>query len=246
MRIALLNIFVDNLTMSEAIDSINALIKNQDRSYVVTPNLDHIVIIEKDPEFKTIYDNASLILADGKPLLWLSKIFGTPIKEKVSGSDLFPELCDLAARENYRVFILGAEEGVADTAAAVLVQKYPNLQIAGTYSPPIGFEKNAIEVHRIVSMINDARSDILGVALGSPKGEKFIYQVKDELNVRLSISIGATIDFIAGKVKRAPAWVSNAGLEWLFRIFQDPKRLFKRYWMDAISIIPIIKKYRKV
>ena len=245
MRMRFLNTHVDNVTMEEAIQEIDRLIQADKHSYVVTPNMDHIVLMEKDPLFKEIYDNADLILTDGKPLLWIAKRQGTPIKEKVSGSDLFPKMCELAAKKGYSIFILGAAEGVADKAAANLVKKYPGLKIAGTYSPPIGFEKDASEVDGIIERINNANTDILAVALGSPKGEKFIYKIHKDIIAALSISIGATIDFEAGNVKRAPKWMSNVGLEWLYRITQDPRRLIKRYWNDAISIVPIIRKYGK-
>ena len=229
--------------MEEAIQEIDRLIQEDKHSYVVTPNMDHIVLMEKDMLFKEIYDNADLILTDGKPLLWIAKRQGTPIKEKVSGSDLFPQMCDLAAKKGYSIYILGAAEGVADKASQNLMNKYPGLKIAGTYSPPIGFEKDASEVDGIIEKINNAKTDILAVALGSPKGEKFIYRIRKEIAASLSISIGATIDFEAGNVKRAPKWMSDVGLEWLFRITQDPGRLIKRYWNDAIEILPIIRKY---
>ena len=245
MRIDFLNTHVDNLTMNEAIQEIDSLIQEGNHSYVVTPNMDHIVLMEKDKLFKEIYDNANLVLTDGKPLLWIAKRQGTPIKEKVSGSDLFPKMCKLAAKRGYRIYILGAAEGVAYRAAEVLKRRYDGLQIAGTYSPPIGFEKNTLEVKRIINNINQAQTDILAVALGSPKGEKFIYSIKDSICASLSISIGATVDFVAGNVKRAPKWMSNVGLEWLYRITQDPKRMIKRYWNDAVSIVPIMKKYGK-
>ncbi len=244
MRMKFLNTNVDNLTMDEAIQEIDRLVQKNMHSYVVTPNMDHIVLLEKDSEFKEVYDNASLILTDGKPLLWIAKMKGTPIKEKVSGSDLFPKMCKLASEKGYRIFILGAAEGIAAKAEQNLKDKYPGLQISGTYSPPFGFEKDKNEVNKILDMVNNAKTDILAVALGSPKGEKFLFHIRERLDAALSISIGATIDFEAGNVKRAPKWMANHGLEWLFRITQDPKRLFKRYWKDAISIIPIIRKYK--
>lgn len=243
-RIKFLNTHIDNLTMNEAISEIDRLIQLNDCKYVVTPNLDHIVLIESDKEFAEIYQKADLVVADGKPLLWISKYLKNPIKEKISGSDLFPRMCDLAAKRGYSIFILGAAEGVADKAARNLVEKNPGLQITGTYSPPIGFEKNKEELEYIQQIITKANPDILAVSLGSPKGEKFIYRHLKCYGVPLGISIGATIDFEAGNVKRAPKWMSNHGLEWLFRIIQDPKRLIKRYWNDLIKIFPIIKKYK--
>lgn len=243
-RMRFLNTYVDNVTMNEALQIIDNLIIKKDCSYAVTPNMDHIVIIESDKEFEEIYEKADLIVTDGKPLIWISKMINKPIKEKISGSDLFPKMCKLAAEKGYSIFILGAAEGVADKAAENLCKKNPTLEIAGTYSPPIGFERSEEELTKIENLIKKSKPDILAVSLGSPKGEKFIYKHLHEYNIPLSISIGATIDFEAGNVKRAPRWMAENGLEWMFRITQDPARLIKRYWNDAIKIIPIIKKYR--
>ena len=243
-RIDFLNIKLDNLTMDETIQRIDDLIHECNPSYVVTPNLDHIVTLEKDVEFKELYDNANLIVADGKPLIWISKFLKNPIKEKISGSDLFPKICELAVQRKYTIFIIGAAEGIADKAARNLEKKYPGIKFIGTYSPSYEFEQNQNELKKMKNLVLEAKPDILAIALGSPKGEKFIYKHLLEYNVPLSISIGATIDFEAGNIKRAPKWMSNMGLEWLFRITQDPKRLIKRYWKDAISILPIIKKYK--
>ncbi len=245
MRIQFLNTKIDNLTMKEAVDAIKELVIKNDHSYVVTPNLDHIVLIEKDKEFRRAYKKADLILADGKPLIWISKWLKRPIKEKVSGSDLFPQVCKMAAENGFSIFILGAMEGVAQKAAQKLKKTYPGLMVVGYYSPPHGFENNEDEINNIVDMINKSNADILAVALGAPKGEKFIYQVRNRISVSVSMQIGATIDFIAGRIKRAPKWMSNHGLEWLYRIFQDPKRMFKRYVRDAWEIIPIIIRYSR-
>lgn len=243
-RIEFLNTHIDNLTMKEALDITEQLIVKHECSYVVTPNLDHIVTLESDQEFAEVYSNADLILADGKPLIWISKLLKKPIREKISGSDFFPYMCEMCANKGYSIFILGAAKGVAEKAAENLCGKYPGLRIIGTYSPPLGFEKNDNELKKIKQLITKEKPDVLAVSLGSPKGEKFIYRHLKEYGVSLGISIGATIDFEAGNIKRAPKWMANNGLEWLFRITQDPKRLVKRYWNDATKIIPIIWRYK--
>ena len=240
-----MNIFVDNLTMEEAVHEIDVLIKTEKRSYVVTPNVDHIVRLENDIEFKKVYDHASLVLTDGMPLVWYSRMGGTPIKEKVSGSDLFPAVCKMASYKHYSMFFLGAAEGVAAKAAQVVMTDYPGLDVVGTYSPSLGFENNSDETAKIISMIRDANPDILILALGSPKQEKFYYKIKDSMNVPMTLSIGATLDFIAGNVKRSPKWMSNHGLEWLYRIFQEPSRMSKRYLVDDKDIFKLFWKYRK-
>ena len=243
-RIKFMNTCIDNLTMSETLNEIDKLIQKKICSYVVTPNVDHIVRLEKDEELQKVYKNASLILTDGKPMIWISKWYKTPIKEKISGSDLFPRVCQLAANKNYTMYLLGAAEGVADTAARNLMKKYPGLNIVGTYSPPFGFEKNEQEMNKIKAQIQDVHPDILIVGLGCPKQEKFMYYHCKELGVPISFGLGASIDFEAGNIKRAPKWMSNHGLEWLYRFSKEPKRLFKRYFVDDIKIIQVARKYR--
>lgn len=245
-RIKFLNTYVDNLNMGEAINKINDMIKQGEKQYVVTPNVDHIVRIEKDSEFKRIYNDADLILADGKPLIWVSKLKGTPIKEKVSGSDLFPRVCELAAKHGYNMFLLGAAKGVAEIAAQNLRNRYSALSIVGTYSPPLGFENDDKEINNIIKIINENNVDILCLGLGTPKQERFIYKYKDRMNVKISLAIGASIDFEAGVQKRAPVWMRNVGMEWFYRLSKDPKRMFKRYLIDDMKIIRIIIKYKKI
>lgn len=243
-RIKFMNTDIDNLTMAETLNEIDKLIQKKNCSYVVTPNVDHIVRLEKDEELQKVYKNASLILTDGTPLIWISKWYKTPIKEKISGSDLFPRVCQLAANKNYTMYLLGAAEGVADTAARNLMKKYPGLNIVGTYSPPFGFEKNEQEMNKIKTQIQDVHPDILIVGLGCPKQEKFMYYHCKELGVPISFGLGASIDFEAGNIKRAPKWMSNHGLEWLYRFSKEPKRLFKRYFVDDLKIIQVARKYR--
>ncbi len=243
-RTKFMNTEVDNLTMQETLQEIEKIIKKNDSSYVVTPNVDHIVQLEKNQELRDVYANASLILTDGKPLIWISKLYGTPIKEKISGSDLFPLLCKLAAEKNYTMFFLGAAEDVARTAADNLIRKFPGLKVVGTYSPPFGFEKDEKEMNKIKSMINKTKPDILIVGLGCPKQELFMYHHCKELNVPISFGLGASLDFEAGNVKRAPKWMANNGLEWLYRITQDPKRMAKRYLVDDLKIFSLFWKYK--
>lgn len=243
-RIKFMNTEIDNLTMKETLDEIDKLILKNDKSYVVTPNVDHIVQLETDVELKNIYRDASLILADGKPLLWISKWYKTPIKEKISGSDLFPLLCEMAAKKGYSMFFLGAAEGVAAKAAENLKKKYNGLKIVGTYSPPYGFEKDEIESEKIIDMVKEAHPDILILGLGSPKQEKFVYHYCKDLGVPISLGLGASLDFEAGNIRRAPKWMSDHGLEWLYRLIKEPKRMFKRYIIDDCKIVKLIIKYK--
>ena len=242
-RVPFMNTQIDNYTMEEAIDAIDRLICQNKNGYVVTPNIDHIVKLESDQLLQKVYADADIILTDGKPMIWMSRLYGTPIKEKVSGSDLFPNLCRLAAGKGYRVFLLGAAEGVAAKAALNLQNKFPGLIIAGTYSPPFGFEKDEKELQNILRIVTEAKPHILIVGLGCPKQEKFIYNYRNELNVPVSLGLGASIDFEAGILKRAPKWMADHGFEWFYRIVQDPKRMAKRYFVDDMKIIRLFFKY---
>lgn len=244
-RIKFMNTEIDNLTMQETLHAIEYLIQEDKNAYVVTPNVDHIVQLETNKELQAVYKNASLILTDGKPLLWIAKWYGTPIKEKISGSDLFPLLCDMSSKKGYRMFFLGAAEGVAEKAAENLRKRYKGLRIVGTYSPPYGFENNLEEINKIKTMIKKANPHILIVGLGCPKQEKFMYQYCEELKVPISFGLGASFDFEAGNIKRAPRWMTNHGLEWLFRITQDPKRMAKRYLVDDRKILGLVIKYKE-
>ena len=239
-----MNTMIDNLTMDEALGRIDELIQKRRNAYVVTPNVDHIVQLEKGGELVDAYKHADLILADGKPLIWISKWYGTPIKEKISGSDLFPKLCELSAKKGYRLFFLGAAEGVAAKAAENLSNRYAGLRVVGTYSPPMGFESDEVEMQKIRQMVKDSHPHVLVVALGCPKQELFILHNREELGVPISLGLGASLDFEAGNVKRAPKWMADHGLEWLYRITQDPKRMAKRYLVDDIKILVLAWKYR--
>ena len=243
-RMKFMNTHVDNLTMGEALDAIDALVCQDSCAYVVTPNVDHIVRLESDAELQAVYRDADLVLTDGKPLIWIAKYYGTPIKEKVSGSDLFPLLCERAAEKGYRMFFLGAAEGVAAKAAENLKARYQGLEVCGVYSPPFGFEKDEAEMEKITALIREADPHILIVGLGCPKQEKFIYANRHRLGVPVSLGLGASLDFEAGNVSRAPAWMSDNGLEWLYRITQEPKRMIKRYLVDDLKILKLARKYR--
>lgn len=241
-----LNTEIDNYTFNEALQKAEKLILGNEFHYIVTPNVDHIVQLEKNEKFQQAYNASSMTLVDGQPLIWISNYLNRPIKEKISGSDFFPALCELAAEKKYRIFLLGAGEGVAEKAKKNLEKKYSGVIISGVYSPPYGFENDYNEVQKINNMINESNTQILAVGLGAPKQELYLFDrwLKKDLNVNLALGIGATIDFEAGNVKRAPKWMQNNGLEWTFRLFQEPGRLFKRYFNDAKEIIPIIKKYK--
>lgn len=239
-----LNVYIDDISFDDAIDRIIDMAKTASKQYVVTPNVDHIIKIEKDMLFRKIYERADLIVTDGTPLLWVAESMGYPIKEKIAGSDMFPRICERAAKEGLTMFFLGAEEGVAVKAKENLTNKYPGLNVLDCYSPPLGFEKNKKELEKIFEIVNKANADILVLSLGSPKQEKFMYNNMDRLNFKVALPFGAAMDFEAGHVKRAPLWMRKNGLEWFYRFLLEPGRLFRRYFIDDIKIFWIAWKYR--
>ncbi len=243
-KIKLLNTRVNNLTMPQAVKAVEYLIRANRKAYVVAVNVDVIMKMEKDNLLKKLTDEADLVLVDGKPLVWISKLHRRPVKAKISGSDLVPELCSLAAKKGYTIFILGGKEGVAEKAKIRLQQQYPGIKITGTYAPPFGFEKDQAELDHINSMITEVHPDLLITCFGCPKQEKFIYENKEFYDAKVSICAGATVDFLAGTVNRAPKWMSEHGLEWFYRFLQEPRRMFKRYFIDDIKILGLVWKYR--
>ena len=244
-KIKMLNTYVNNVTMQETLNSIESMILTNRKFYIVAVNVDVIMKIEHDTKLKEITDAADMVLIDGKPLIWISKWHRRPIKEKISGSDLVPQLCDFAVKKGYSIYILGGKEGIAEQAKQNVEKEYPGIKILGTYAPPLGFEKNQDELDKINRMVSEAKPDLLIVCFGCPKQEKWIYDNYAKYDAKVSICAGATVDFLAGNVKRCPKWMSNHGLEWFYRFSQEPKRLFKRYFVDDVKIIKLVWKYRK-
>lgn len=240
----LLNTYVNSVTMDEAVENIESMIASGKKSYVVAINVDVVVKIENDPYLKEITDNSDMVLVDGTPLVWIAKACKKPVKEKVSGSDLVPKLCKTAAEKGYTVFILGGKDGVALQAKEKLEKTYPGIKIVGAYAPPMGFEKNEEELKKTNAVISEAKPDLLIACLGCPKQEKFIYENIEKYDAKVSVCAGATVDFLAGNVKRAPKWMSDHGLEWFYRFTQEPGRLFKRYFVDDAKILKLVFKYK--
>lgn len=240
----LLNTYVNNLSMSETIGEIEKMIACEKKSYIVAINVDVVMKIEQDSYLKKITDNADMVLVDGKPLIWVSKIHKNPVKAKISGSDLVPLLCAASAHNGYSMFIIGGKEGIAEKAKIRLEEQYPTINIVGTYAPPFGFENNPKELDKINNMISEKKPDLLIACFGCPKQEKWIYENYQKYDAKVSICAGATVDFLAGNVNRAPKWMSEHGLEWFYRFLQEPKRMFKRYFIDDVKILKLIWKYR--
>lgn len=202
--------------------------------YVVTPNVDHVVKFQTDKALREAYQDASLVTVDGKPVLWASRFLGKRLPALVPGSDLCPALFDAAkAAPELRVFLLGAAEGVAVRAAETISKRWPWIKVVGCVSPPMGFNALSADNAAVVEMINQAKPDILLVGLGAPKQELWVHAMQHQLQVKVALCIGATIDFLAGEKVRAPKFMRTLGLEWLHRMLSEPKRLAGRYWHDA-------------
>lgn len=244
-RIKFLNTYVDNLTAVEAKCVVNRYIQAGGEYYVVTPNSDIIIKMQNDAELKYICDNADLILTDGQIVVKLSRWLKNPIKERVCMTDFVWDICDLANEKDYKIFLFGGKDNVLKKATQNIKKRYPKLNIVGSYSPPFGFEKNENQLAEANKRIKRSNADILIVFLGCPKQEKFIYNNKDKFNVPISFTMGGCVDFIAGNVTRAPVWMQKAGLEWFYRFLQEPKRMFKRYFIDDIKIFSLALKYKK-
>lgn len=243
--VQLINAKVNNVTMDEAIILVDEKIVKGGKGFVVTPNVDHIVRLEKDQAFQHAYNNAALVFADGQPLIWMAKKLKHPLKEKISGSDLFPRVCQLCAEKGYSMYFFGAAEGVADEAAKNLAKKYPGLKVVGTCSPTYGFEKDNEKIDSYIKNINEKHPDVLILGLGTPKQEYFIDKEAEQIDFKLAFCLGASLDFEAGKIKRAPKWISKIGMEWFYRFLKEPKRLFKRYFVDDFKIIKLFNRYKR-
>ena len=241
----LLNIYVNNLNWKEVMDSIKMLVERDMPSYIIEVNVDVLVKIEKDPQLKQITDQADLVLVDGKPLMWIAQWQKNPVKAKISGSDLVQTICEEAQKEEYSVFIVGGRDGASIQAADNMRAKYPGIRIVGTYEPPLGFEQSQEEVEQMNQMILRAKPDILFACLGCPKQEKWVYENHKKYGAKVSLCAGASVDFMAGRVRRAPKWMREHGLEWLYRFLMEPRRLFKRYFIDDMKIVFLMWRYRR-
>ena len=202
--------------------------------WVVTHNLDHLRRRLRDPSFAEICAGATLVVADGMPLVWASRLQHTPVPERVAGSNLTVSLSAAAAAQGRTVYLLGGAPGTAKVAAASLKARHPNLLVAGTHCPPMGFEDNSQEMHRLRTRLVDAAPDIVYVALGSPKQETLIRELRTDLPATWWLGVGISLSFVSGQIKRAPPWMQRAGLEWVHRLAQEPRRLGKRYLVDGI------------
>ncbi len=232
-----LDVAIHNLSTKELLESLN-----KKGGVVVTPNVDHLMKLRKDSELQEVYRQSDYRICDSKIVQFASYFLGTPIQEKISGSDLFPAFYEYNKDDDQiRIFLLGAKEGVAQIAQENINRKLGRKIIVDCYSPPLGFEKDEAECQKILDKIKASGATVVAVGLGAPKQEKWINHYKKQLpDIKIFLAIGATIDFEAGYKPRSPKWMSEVGLEWLYRLLSEPQRLWKRYLIESMPFFGLV------
>lgn len=225
------------LRMGEVVDLISDSVMRREGGWVVTPNLDILRRWSREASFRELVAEATLFTPDGAPLVWASHLQGTPLLERVAGSDLFTALCKRAAERGISVAFIGGNPGVADLARERLQQLHPGLHVVATLCPPLGFESSQEEMQKITEFVIANPAQIFFVGLGSPKQEQLINQIKSLSSQSWWLGVGVSFSFVAEDVRRAPYWMRRLGLEWLHRLAQEPKRLARRYLVDGIPFL---------
>lgn len=236
-RVRIGTVWIDAVTFDEALAEICALRERGQGGSIFTPNVDHVVNAWKTPHLTRVYADASLSLVDGVPLLWAARILGTPLPEKISGSDLTPRLFDLALERGWRVFLVGGAEGVADETARILGQR--GVQVVGVDASFVKLEGDPSE-EALVERLVACKPDLVIVALGAPKQEYWIERIGPRIKPAICAAVGASLDFVTGRVSRAPRWMQRSGLEWLHRLASDPRRLAYRYLVNDPQIARVV------
>lgn len=231
MRQQVLGCAVDNLSMAETLDRIGELIATGRPHQHVVINADKVVKAARDPALARIIANCDLVNADGMPVVWASRVLGQPLKERVTGVDLFFRLLERAERSGWRVYFLGARREVVDEVVRRATARHPGLRVAGSHD---GYWTAADE-DALVARIAESRADILFVAIPSPRKEEFLARHQARMKVPFAMGVGGTFDVAAGRVKRAPRWMQDSGLEWFYRFLQEPRRMFRRYFVDDVG-----------
>lgn len=233
-RITLMGCQVDNLSMEETLGRIEQFIQSGRPHQHVVVNVDKLVKASRDPQLRQIINECALVNADGMPVVWASRLLGKPLKERVAGVDLFEALMRRAGERGWRVFLLGAREEVVGKVAQTYQRKYPRLQLAGYRN---GYWQGELEEAEVARQVRDSRADLLFVAISSPKKEQFLGRYQADMKIPFAMGVGGTFDVAIGRVKRAPVWMQKSGLEWFYRFLQEPRRMFRRYFIDDMAFI---------
>ncbi|MFA6240159.1 MAG: WecB/TagA/CpsF family glycosyltransferase [Candidatus Hydrogenedentales bacterium] len=232
------------VTFPELCEQLDRRILSRNPGYICTPNVDHICQFHRKAayreDYREAYKRAWMVVADGVPVLWASRLFGKRLPAKLSGSDLVLSLSGHAASKGHSVYFLGAAEGVAAAAAERLRERYPGLHVSGAYSPVYGFYADEAESSRVAARVREAGPDLCFLALGGPHQEIWMSKYAAACNAPVMIGIGGSFDLVTGRVKRAPVWMQRCGLEWVWRLCQEPKRLWRRYLVDDLFIFVLL------
>jgi len=234
-RVDIGGVLIDQVGLEMAVERIRGFLASGSAHQIVTVNLDFVSLAERQPAFRETINLADLAVADGMPLVWLSKLRGQPLEARITGHELVAESCRLAVESRQGVFLLGATPLVVEAAARELQARHPGLTIAGTYSPPFA-PLTPEEDARIIRKVRDAAPGFLFVALGPPRQDLWLRTHLEELGVPVCIGVGCVFAILAGQVKRAPAWAQRSGLEWSYRLMQEPGRLWKRYFLHDLPL----------
>lgn len=248
-KITLFDMEFESMTLTQAANNIVRVALDREKGLVVTPNVDHIVTMETDIEMKKIFQNALFRFADGMPLVWFSRLVYSPgLPGRVTGADLLFAVAEQSSRTDVSIFLLGGgQPDSAKLAAENLLRRYQGLKLAGYYCPQFGFEYDKTESHNIVEMINNSKAQILFIGVGTPKQEKWASYWLPLLKVGPVLGVGAAFDMAAGKVIRAPKIFQNAGLEWLWRLAAEPRRLWRRYIIkDSRFLILAVREFVRI
>ncbi|MBX9627200.1 MAG: WecB/TagA/CpsF family glycosyltransferase [Gemmataceae bacterium] len=219
-------------TLTRTVDEVDRLVRAGRPSYFVTANVHTLMVADADPQMRAALDGAAFVLADGMPIVWAARMKGRRLPGRVAGADLLPALCERAAASGHRVFFLGGPPGVGEEAARRLTARYPGLQVVGTESPPFR-PPTPDEERELVGRIRAAKPHLLFVLFGQPKGEFWIRRHLPALGGVVCTQLGGSLDFVTGRISRAPRWAQRAGLEWVFRLANEPRRLAGRYARNA-------------
>ena len=231
---------VNKFDLSETLDKFEIAIRHDGKIRVCVTPVNCMLWARENAKLRKIYKTADITTADGVPLVWASKALGNSIRGRVTGLDLLPEFARIAAKKGYTFYFLGAAEGVAKQLKTKLQNKFKGLEVVGTYSPPYKDQFSSEDNKEMIHRINAANPDVLWVSLSAPKQDYWIYENFDKLNINIAIGVGAAFDVVAGNIPRAPKWMQNAGLEWFYRLLKEPKRLFRRYLIEAPRFVPLI------
>jgi N-acetylglucosaminyldiphosphoundecaprenol N-acetyl-beta-D-mannosaminyltransferase len=229
---------VDNLSMEETLAKVEEFIRSGQPHQHVVVNVDKLVKASRDPDLRRIINECALINVDGMPVVWASRLLGKPLKERVAGVDLFEALMRRAGEKGWRVFLLGARDEVVQAVRATYERKYPGLVVAGCRD---GYFSDAQEAE-VAEQVRASRADLLFVAISSPKKEQFLGRWQGAMQVPFAMGVGGTFDVAIGRVRRAPRWMQKAGLEWFFRFLQEPRRMFRRYFIEDMAFIWLLIK----